>query len=870
MAEPSTLHSAARAYLSAGLCVLPARRAEKRPAVGRWKQYQTRLPTEAELSAWMANNPDAVCILCGQASGNAEILDFDAGGEKFEAWCAKVRAAAPGLLERLVLSRTQSDGRHAAYRYIAAVSGNLKLAQRKVGDKIVTLIETRGEGGLFLSAPTAGYEVIQGDLANLPVLTEAERDILLQAALDLNEYMPPVVDGPALSAENRGLCADSAHNGDCRSHSAAVGQRSPSSAAQAGCSSDNAHPGDCSPHNGDVGHRAPSSVEHPHCAADNPHIGGCSSNNAAVRPTGPLSAEQRVCGADNADRPGDDFNTRGDLRAVLQQHGWALAKAGENEYWRRPGKTSGWSATLKDRVFYVFTSNAAPFEPNRGYSPFAVYALLNAGGDFERAASSLRLSGYGGDSLADNAHGADISAIAQMSVAPGACQSDNAALGQTTAMCDGQAAPVPEIVDPGPMPAEMLRVPGFINEVMDYCLAIAPYPNQTMAFGGALALQAFLAGRKVRDPGNNRTNLYLLGLAHAGAGKDQSRKVNCDIIHAVGLGNHLGLSFASGEGIQDALFQTPAMLFQTDEIDGMLQSINKAKDARHEAIMSTLLTMYSTANSIFPMRRKAGKESPGVIDQPCLVIFGTAIPNHYYQALSERMLTNGFFARMVILEAGPRAPGQEPSIRDLPPRVLETAKWWADYRPGTGNLENWHPVPTIVEQSDEAKGLLVETRLEAEAQYSKAEEAGDAVGTTVWGRVSEQTRKLALLYAVSEDHQSPRIGLAAVEWASRFIMHQTRRMLFMAASHVAENPFHAECLKLMEKLRQAPGLEMPHSMLLKRMKTDAKTFGMLIETMVQQGDIQVVTIPRAGTYLRSYRLAGVVNREGETSTGGER
>ena len=72
------------------------------------------------------------------------------------------------------------------------------------------------------------------------------------------------------------------------------------------------------------------------------------------------------------------------------------------------------------------------------------------------------------------------------------------------------------------------------------------------------------------------------------------------------------------------------MLYQTDEIDGLLQCINKTKDARHEGIMSTLLTMYSSANSIYPMRRKAGKEAPGVIDQPCLVVYGTAIPTHYY------------------------------------------------------------------------------------------------------------------------------------------------------------------------------------------------------------------------------------------------
>jgi hypothetical protein len=673
----------------------------------------------------------------------------------------------------------------------------MKLAQRRLsasghaeadeGGKTVTLIETRGEGGLFLCAPTPGYEMIQGELRDPPVLTEAERDSLLQAAWELNEYVPAVVD-----------CA----------------------------------------------------------ARGGPGVEGAGSGGGSSDGSG---AGQIGRTTDGSERPGDDFNRRGDVRAVLAQAGWALAKPGENEYWRRPGKAAGWSASLKDRVFYVFSANAAPFEPNRAYSPFAVCALLVHGGDFERAASALRLAGYGEATPGDA--GADISAIVQ------ACRPADA---PRAPECPAVPDPFPDAFpDPGPMPFEMLRMPGFVGEVMDYCLETAPYPNPVMAFAGAVSLLAFLAGRKVRDAGDNRTNVYLLGLAHSAAGKDWPRKVNTRIAHEVGLAHGLGERFASGEGIQDALFQTPGMLFQTDEIDGMLQAINKAKDARHEAVMSTLLTMYSSANSIFPMRRKAGKEAPGVINQPNLVIFGTAIPNHYYEALSERMLTNGFFARMIILEAGPRGAGQEPVIRDLPPRVLAAAKWWADYRPGRGNLEDWHPVPTVVEHSGEAKRLLIETRERAEAEYTVAEARGDAVGTTVWGRVSEHVRKLALLHAVSENHMAPRIGLAAVEWASAFVMHQTRRMLFMAAGHVAENPFHAECLKVVEKLRNAPGKELPHSVLLKRMKMDAKSFAELVDTLAQQGDIVMAKTEKPGWPVRSYRLAGGVKLGGETSVGGE-
>jgi hypothetical protein len=129
--------------------------------------------------------------------------------------------------------------------------------------------------------------------------------------------------------------------------------------------------------------------------------------------------------------------------------------------------------------------------------------------------------------------------------------------------------------------------------------------------------------------------------------------------------------------------------------------------------------------------------------------------------------------------------------------------------------------------------------------------------------VPEQIRKLAILYAVSASHETPQIDVAAVRWATDFILHQTRRMLFMAHSHVADNPFHADCLKLLRKLQEAPDRTLPHSVLLKRMKLDAKTFQELITTLEQQGDVQVVVTPRSGSAYRAYRLAGVVNAEGE-------
>lgn len=410
-----------------------------------------------------------------------------------------------------------------------------------------------------------------------------------------------------------------------------------------------------------------------------------------------------------------------------------------------------------------------------------------------------------------------------------------------------------QVADPGPIPSRLLWCPGFVGELMEYSLATAPYPNIAMSFAGALALQATLAGRKVRDPGDNRTNLYILALAHSASGKDRPRKVNAEILHALGLAGRLGGHFASGEGIQDAMFAEPCMLFQADELDTLLLSITKSKDARHEAIMGTLLTMYSSANSVFPMRRKAGMEAPGCINQPCLVLLGTAVPTHYYQALSERMLTNGFFARMLVIESEKRGSGQEPAAMPVPSRVMEAAAWWRDFQPG-GNLGGQNPMPEIVAHTEEARGLLIEARRAAEEEYGRAEDAGDPIGTTVWGRVSENIRKLALCYAISESHEFPTIGASAVAWARELVMHQTRRMLFMASTRVAESEFELSCKKCIEILRAAPGQEMPHGALLRRMHMDAKTFQALIGTLEQRADVITKTTVTSTKPRISYAL----------------
>ncbi len=348
-----------------------------------------------------------------------------------------------------------------------------------------------------------------------------------------------------------------------------------------------------------------------------------------------------------------------------------------------------------------------------------------------------------------------------------------------------------------PVPVELLRVPGFIGEVMDFCLKSAPYPMTVTAFCGALALQSFLCARKVRDPGDLRTNLYILSLAGASSGKDQPRKINAHILTELGLPQALGNKFQSGGGLEDSLERQPSMLFQSDEIDGLIRNINRDNDNHTEGILSTLLTLYTNSSTVYPIRVKAGKQYAGFIDQPHLTIFGTATPVCYYQSLSQRLMIDGFFARTIILDAGKRSKGQDAiPLEEMPARIMEIAKWWQAFQPGEhkGNLTNFHPVPVTVPMSESAVREFRDYRAWIDEEYSSAEDRNDEISKTVWGRTNENARKLALIYACSENPKDPVISVEAAKWAMQLCHHQVRRQLFLGREYASRNEFDA-CLK---------------------------------------------------------------------------
>ena len=177
-------------YISQGLSVIPVK--QKICQLTGWKQFQNRIPTPEEAAQWSG---DVACI-CGKVSGGLVCIDFDIkNGETYSAWLDLILQHMPALPSKLTIERTPSGGNHVIFRTDIEIK-NVKLAINK--DNAAT-IETRGEGGYFVCAPSGNYELQYGTFENVQKITEEETEFILSAARSFNEkvtekpeYKPPI------------------------------------------------------------------------------------------------------------------------------------------------------------------------------------------------------------------------------------------------------------------------------------------------------------------------------------------------------------------------------------------------------------------------------------------------------------------------------------------------------------------------------------------------------------------------------------------------------------------------------------------------------------------------------------------------------
>ncbi len=186
-----------------GLSIIPPKNdGSKSPYANTWKQFQSKRPTKEMLFAWYDTDLTGIGYVCGAVSGNLECLDFDERGIYVRFREEADKAGILGIVERLEKGYMEysPNGVHLLYR-CSEIGNSHKLATRpkrsdetkNSDDKTKTLIETRGEGGYIITAPSFGnvnlsgdYILVSGGLSTIEKITPDEREDLLNLARTLH------------------------------------------------------------------------------------------------------------------------------------------------------------------------------------------------------------------------------------------------------------------------------------------------------------------------------------------------------------------------------------------------------------------------------------------------------------------------------------------------------------------------------------------------------------------------------------------------------------------------------------------------------------------------------------------------------------
>jgi len=205
-----------------GLCPLPpaedgSKQPQPRASSWEWKEFQKHRPTLDQLETWWGPRT-GVGYVTGKVSGNLEMLEFE-DATTFEMY----RDTLEGLGLEDIIARVESGycvatpggGMHLLY-HCETIEGNTELAKRPTlpeerkheRDNVRVLIETRGEGGYTVEAPSNGtvhptggqYRQLCGSVSTIATIMPDERAQLFAVARSFDQ-MPQ--DEPREQGEPR-------------------------------------------------------------------------------------------------------------------------------------------------------------------------------------------------------------------------------------------------------------------------------------------------------------------------------------------------------------------------------------------------------------------------------------------------------------------------------------------------------------------------------------------------------------------------------------------------------------------------------------------------------------------------------------------
>lgn len=400
-------------------------------------------------------------------------------------------------------------------------------------------------------------------------------------------------------------------------------------------------------------------------------------------------------------------------------------------------------------------------------------------------------------------------------------------------------------------------LPDLITDTVSWINETAIKPQPELALLNVLTALGAIYGRFYSSPFNTRTNIYMVGIAGTGAGKDHSRKqvkglmLKSELQHLIG-----GDMLVSAPGVLIALKNAPSHILHLDEFGMLLKGMGDDRAPPYlKMISKTLTELFSSSGSTYLGGTYADEQKkPVIINAPNLCIFGTSTPEKYIEGLSRSSITSGELNRYIVipsLQSGKRRR----RIGDVnpPEDLVESWKFIADSPiEGLGSVPSASvlPDPVIVgwgltEERIYNMGLFEDEMMETYAKEGTA---------PLWGRYRENAIKIAMILAITRMKDSPIINDCDLDFAESLVKSSVQYQRTLALEHMTDNEYERNRHQILQTMQLHGGIIARTELFRSVRNLPKRDLDTILATLLEGHIIETVLEQTGGRPSTSYKI----------------
>lgn len=433
--------------------------------------------------------------------------------------------------------------------------------------------------------------------------------------------------------------------------------------------------------------------------------------------------------------------------------------------------------------------------------------------------------------------------------------------------------------DPKPSDEKFDELPPcpLANEIVKWIEESAPFTLRLFSVGAAFSLISTAVGRQYCTPEQNGgLNLFILGLAPSGSGKNHPLNAIKQVLAHQDLVRNLGPStWTAASVLEKELVASPVLLSAIDEYGDALKKMTRRNTTiAEESKIRTIKELFSIGVGSYQTQSMA-MSSRQTIEAPHFSMFAAATPQMLYGNLTTDLIEGGFLNRWLILNEQGRT--KKRSLQEELARRQRTQ---------TSLVDGAERISELLVRLKRRRGDLVDARavgssfkiepvaakwgdlaLERWLQYQidttdGASEKGEDY-VLFFSRAAEIALRLATLIGIANQIDEPEAPIivekGAVDWAIQFVDQAMQKTLAEASAFTHQSALAALRDRLLKYVKSRDGW-ISHSQISRaqgRQFDDARQLAAQLDFLVEAGELRKKEEKSSGggRILRSYCVA---------------